>query len=191
MYERFPNKALAFSFFFENNEKVPSQAKVPKVKSNLQTDNLLELESIDFFVRMMGILGMPRSVGEIYGLLYFSEVPLPMDQIVAKLGMSLGSASQGLKTLRSLKAVRTTYVPGDRRDHYQAETEFRRLFSNFLKEEILPHMESAKERIDRMQDALPEDSEDQEFYQIRIEKLKKLTRAGGRLLPALAGLLKL
>jgi len=187
----FIHKGLAFSFFFENNEKVPSQAKVPKVKSNLQTDNLLELESIDFFVRMMGILGMPRSVGEIYGLLYFSEVPLPMDQIVAKLGMSLGSASQGLKTLRSLKAVRTTYVPGDRRDHYQAETEFRRLFSNFLKEEILPHMESAKERIDRMQDALPEDSEDQEFYQIRIEKLKKLTRAGGRLLPALAGLLKL
>ena len=170
---------------------MPSQAKVPKVKSNLQTDNLLELESIDFFVRMMGILGMPRSVGEIYGLLYFSAVPLPMDQIVAKLGMSLGSASQGLKTLRSLKAVRTTYVPGDRRDHYQAETEFRRLFSNFLKEEILPHMESAKERIDRMQDALPEDPEDQEFYKIRIEKLKKLTRAGGRLLPALAGLLKL
>jgi len=161
------------------------------VKSNLQTDNLLELESIDFFVRMMGILGMPRSVGEIYGLLYFSEVPLPMDQIVTKLGMSLGSASQGLKTLRSLKAVRSSYVPGDRRDHYQAETEFRRLFSNFLKEEILPHMESAKERIDRMQDALPEDSEDHEFYQIRIEKLKKLTRAGGRLLPALAGLLKL
>ena len=170
---------------------MPSQVKIQKVKSNLQTDNLLELESIDFFVRMMGILGMPRSVGEIYGLLYFSEVPLPMDQIVTKLGMSLGSASQGLKTLRSLKAVRSSYVPGDRRDHYQAETEFRRLFSNFLKEEILPHMESAKERIDRIQDALPEDSEDQEFYQIRIEKLKKLTRAGGRLLPALAGLLKL
>ena len=170
---------------------MPSQVKIQKVKSNLQTDNLLELESIDFFVRMMGILGMPRSVGEIYGLLYFSEVPLPMDQIVTKLGMSLGSASQGLKTLRSLKAVRSSYVPGDRRDHYQSETEFRRLFSNFLKEEILPHMESAKERIDRMQDALPEDSEDQEFYQVRIEKLKKLTRAGGRLLPALAGLLKL
>jgi len=191
MHERFPNKALAFSFFFENNESVPNQVKAPKLKLNLQSDNLLEIESIAFFVRMMGMLGMPRSVGEIYGLLYFSEVPLPMDQIVAKLGMSLGSASQGLKTLRSLKAVRSSYVPGDRRDHYQAETEFRRLFSNFLKEEILPHMESAKERIDRMQDALPVDSEDQEFYQIRIEKLKKLTRAGGRLLPALAGLLKL
>ena len=151
----------------------------------------LEIESIDFFVRMMSMLGMPRSVGEIYGLLYFSPSPLPMDQIVSRLGISLGSASQGLKTLRSLKAVRTSYVPGDRRDHYLAETEFRRLFANFIKEEIMPHMESAKERIERMENSLPVGSaESEEFYKIRIEKLKRLTKAGGRLLPALAGLLK-
>ena len=115
----------------------------------------LEIESIDFFVRLMSMLGMPRSVGEIYGLLYFSPVPLPMDQIVSRLGISLGSASQGLKTLRSLKAVRTNYVQGDRpRDHYLAETEFRRLFTNFIKEEIMPHMESAKDRIERMENFL-------------------------------------
>ena len=167
----------------------------PYVKSQSlrseKKENLIELESIDFFVRMMGILGMPRSVGEIYGLLYFSEAPLSMDQIANKLEMSLGSASQGLKTLRSLKAVRTSYVAGERKDHYQAETEFRRLFSNFLKEEILPHMESAAERIERMETVLPSDKCEDEFYKVRIEKLKKLTRAGGRLLPALAGLLKL
>ena len=134
---------------------------------------------------------MPRSVGEIYGLLYFSPSPLPMDQIVSRLGISLGSASQGLKTLRSLKAVRTSYVPGDRRDHYLAETEFRRLFSNFIKEEILPHMDSAQDRITRMEDSLSDFNEgDDEFYKIRIEKLKRLSRAGSRLLPALAGLLK-
>ncbi len=151
----------------------------------------LEIESIDFFVRMMGILGMPRSIGEIYGLLYFSKDPLPMDQIVHKLGMSIGSASQGLKTLRALKAVRTSYVPGDRRDHYLAETEFRRLFSNFIKEQIMPHMVSAKQRIDRMEVALDEQNDEvDEFLKIRVEKLKKLTRAGSRLLPALAGLMK-
>lgn len=190
MYERFLNKALAFSFFFENNEIMPANIKSQNLRSETK-ENQLELESIDFFVRMMGILGMPRSVGEIYGLLYFSENPLSMDQIVLKLGMSLGSASQGLKTLRSLKAVRTSYVAGERKDHYQAETEFRRLFSNFLKEEILPHMESASERIKRMETVLPSDQLEDEFYKVRIEKLKKLTRAGGRLLPALAGLLKL
>ena len=160
-------------------------------QSTQETEQAIEIESIDFFVRMMSILGMPRSVGEIYGLLYFSAVPLPMDQIVLRLGISMGSASQGLKTLRSLKAVRTSYIPGDRRDHYLAETEFRRLFSNFIKEEIMPHMESAKERIAKMEEALPiQDEKSAEFYEIRIEKLKRLTRAGGRLLPALAGLLK-
>jgi DNA-binding transcriptional regulator GbsR (MarR family) len=166
---------------------MPTTGKQPDQEINKN----LEIESIDFFVRMMSMLGMPRSVGEIYGLLYFSPSPLPMDQIVSRLGISLGSASQGLKTLRSLKAVRTSYVPGDRRDHYLAETEFRRLFSNFIKEEILPHMESAKDRITRMEDSLSElNASDDEFYKIRIEKLKRLSRAGSRLLPALAGLLK-
>ena len=37
----------------------------------------LELESIDFFVRLMSMLGMPRSVGEIYGVLYFSKILCP------------------------------------------------------------------------------------------------------------------
>lgn len=171
---------------------MPQLSPINGKQSIQETEQAIEIESIDFFVRMMSILGMPRSVGEIYGLLYFSVVPLPMDQIVSRLGISIGSASQGLKTLRSLKAVRTSYVAGDRRDHYLAETEFRRLFSNFIKEEIMPHMESAKERIAKMEEALPvQDEKSAEFYKIRIEKLKRLTRAGGRLLPALAGLLKL
>ena len=170
---------------------MPQLSPINGKQSIQETEQAIEIESIDFFVRMMSILGMPRSVGEIYGLLYFSSVPLPMDQIVSRLGISIGSASQGLKTLRSLKAVRTSYVAGDRRDHYLAETEFRRLFSNFIKEEIMPHMESAKERIAKMEEALPEqDEKTAEFYEIRIEKLKRLTRAGGRVLPALAGLLR-
>ena len=152
----------------------------------------LEIESIDFFVRMMSMLGMPRSVGEIYGLLYFSEIPLSMDKICLKLGISAGSASQGLRTLRKLKAIKPTYIQGERKDHYVAETEFRRLFSNFIKEEILPHMDSADERIKRLEINMEKISEDKkEFYSIRIEKLKRLTRAGKRLLPALAGLLKI
>jgi len=152
----------------------------------------LEIESIDFFVRMMSLLGLPRSVGEIYGLLYFSPKALPMDQIAARLDISIGSTSQGLKTLRSIKAIRSAYIPGDRRDHYLAESEFRRLFSTFIKDEILPHLESAKDRISRMEKVLDsEPTEEKDFYKIRIEKLKRLTQASGRLLPALAKLLKL
>ena len=152
----------------------------------------LELESINFFVRMMSILGFPRSVGEIYGLLYFTPNPLTMEQIAKRLGISIGSASQGLKSLRSLKAVRTNYIPGDRRDHYLAESEFRRLFSTFIKDEILPHLESAKNRIAVMEQEMTKvEPEQLEFLKIRIEKLKKLTNTSTRLLPILTGLLKI
>lgn len=183
---------LPISFFFETNERMSLPSKL-ETEDNLTVDiRALELESIDFFVRLMSMLGMPRSVGEIYGLLYFSKEALPMDQIASKLGISIGSASQGLRTLRSLKAVRTVYKAGDRRDHYFAETEFRRLFSTFIKDEIMPHLDSAKDRIKKMESSTPNDSaKENEFYLIRIEKLKRLTKAGGRLLPALAGLLKL
>lgn len=161
-------------------------------RSSINLDKqALEIESIDFFVRLMGILGMPRSVGEIYGLLYFSEKPLPMDKISSRLEISIGSASQGLKTLKSLKAIRSTYVAGDRRDHYLAETEFRRLFSTFINDEIMPHLESANDRISRMEDSLSPSEKNNDFYLVRLEKLKKLTKTGSRLLPALAGFLKL
>ena len=153
----------------------------------------LELEAIDYFVRFMSLLGMPRSVGEIYGLLYFSPDPLSMDVVAAKLGISIGSASQGLRTLRSLKAVKVTYVLGDRRDYYVAEFEFRHLLSTFIKEEIMPHLESGRSRIERMEEILGQDGEgyDEAFCRLRIDKLKRLQKASSRLLPTLAGLLKL
>jgi DNA-binding transcriptional regulator GbsR (MarR family) len=90
-----------------------------------------------------------------------------------------------------LKAIKSTYVAGDRRDHYVAESEFRRLFSNFIKDEIMPHLDSAKERILRMEkliDSRDAEIENPEFYQIRIDKLKRLTKASSRLLPAMTGL---
>ena len=71
-----------------------------KVQKINEEEVKLEVESIDFFVRMMSILGLPRSVGEIYGVLYFAESPMSMDEISSRLKISMGSTSQGLKTLR-------------------------------------------------------------------------------------------
>ena len=104
---------------------------------------------------MMSMLGMPRSVGEIYGLLLFLHHSAANGPNCQPFGHQSGIGQSGAQDpAPSLKAVRTSYVPGDRRDHYLAETEFRRLFANFIKEEIMPHMESAKERIQRMEDSL-------------------------------------
>jgi len=152
----------------------------------------LENEVFEFFVRAAQLLGQPRSIGEIYGLLYLSLEPLSMDQIVQKLGLSTGSVSQGLKQLRAFRAIRTTYVPGQRRDFYLVEQDLRHLVSGFVREEIRPHLDSGRERIERMFDALSETrSEAKEELSHRIEKIRKLHGLAEKLLPMILRFLKL
>src|SRR5436190_23572761 len=99
----------------------------------------LETEIIDFFVQLSRLLGQPRSLAEIYGLLFISARPLAMDHLIERLNLSKGSASQGLKFLRNIGAVKTVYVPGDRRAHYEAVAELRNLVTRFLRDQIVPH----------------------------------------------------
>ncbi len=148
----------------------------------------LEAEAIDFFVRFMSMLGLSRSVGEIYGLLYISQEPLNMDDIVQRLGLSSGSASQGLKSLRSLKAVQVTYQMGERKDYYVAEYEFRKIIGSFFKEEIVPQLEVAGAKVGKMQETADsiQDEEVQSFYSNRLSRLKRFHKAAKTLLPALA-----
>jgi DNA-binding transcriptional regulator GbsR (MarR family) len=180
---------LKYLWVTENSEAAKMSPAAQEVKARHE----LELEGINYFVRLMNLLGLPRSVGEIYGLLYFSKSPLSMDEIVKRLGMSLGSASQGLRTLRSFKAIRTTYVMGDRKDYYIAETEFRNLIGSFIREEIMPHLDSAGQRIGNMEQhlAVMNDKDDKGFLQARIKKLSRLKKGAAAVLPTLSGLLKL
>lgn len=59
-----------------------------------------------FFAEVVHIFAVPRSVGQIYGLLYASAEPLSFSDIVERLEISKGSASQGLQWLRSLGAIK-------------------------------------------------------------------------------------
>ncbi len=139
----------------------------------------LEAEVIDIFVRGVQLLGLPKSIGEIYGLLYITPAPLSMNQIMAKLNISLGSASQGLKQLRSFRAVKAIYRAGDRKDYYTAEAEFRKLTVGFFREEVFPQLESAAERLQSIQSQLDDTpTEDQEYYKSRLIKLNSWLKHG-------------
>lgn len=114
--------------------------------------HLSELEAgvIDLFVQVSRLLGQPRSLAEIYGLLFISARPLAMDDLIARLGLSKGSASQGLKFLRAAGAVREVYVPGERRVHYEAVAELRNLVTRFLRDQLVPHLDDGLSRLDRI-----------------------------------------
>ena len=150
----------------------------------------LEREVIELFIRMADVLNLPRSVGEIYGLLFISSDPLCLDDCRIRLNISKGSTSQGLKILRSFGAIRTIYIPGDRKDYYLAETSLRKIASGFASEQIRPHVDSGKERIERIRELLEEQGhEDGDTLPEKIDLLENWQKRAGKALPLILKLI--
>ena len=134
--------------------------KMPVTQSDTSVLSAWETSMIDVFVRAAGLIGLPRSIGEIYGLLFCTPKALSFDELVERLQISKGSVSQGLKVLRQIGAVELHYVPGSRRDHYQPELSMKRLVRGFIKDQFEPHLLSGSQRLDNI-DALIEDEGDE------------------------------
>jgi len=147
----------------------------------------IEAQVIQVFVDGVKVLGLPRSIGEIYGLLFISPEPLALDDLVAMLGISKGSASQGLRALKSLGAVREIEVEKSRRSHYSASTELKRLVGGFIREQVRPHLESGQSKVRHLQQmaATEDDPVRREFYEAQLRQLEHWIGRGRFVLPIL------
>ena len=150
-------------------------------------DVLDEWESavIDLFLNAANSFGLPKSYGQIYGLLFCRDQPLSMDEVIGLLGISKGSASQGLRALRQLGAISSTYAQGDRKERFLAEIRLRKLVSGFLSEQADPHLEKGVARLKQIEDLLGgTDSKDSHKRGVRRhEILSSWHRQMSRLLP--------
>lgn len=151
----------------------------------------LERQVVDFFVDGVRALGLPRSIGEIYGLLFISQEPLSLDDLVLRLGISKGSASQGLRALKALGAVREASAGEERRTYFEPAVELKRLVGGFIREQIRPHLDSGKLKIGRLGEAVrtERNPERRKFLTERLDRLGHWMRSGGRVLPVLQKLL--
>jgi DNA-binding transcriptional regulator GbsR (MarR family) len=110
---------------------------------------------------------------------------------VQKLGISKGSASQGLRTLKTLGAVREAQNINDRRAYYEPATDLKRLVGGFISEQIRPHLNSGKSKLKQLQQTVPlnTDPTEQAFLNERIERLESWMKRGGQVLPILQKIL--
>lgn len=151
-----------------------------------------QAQFIELFVSAADVLGVPRSIGEIYGVIFAAPRPLTFQEIVERLNLSKGSVSQGLRMLRSLGAVRTAYVPGDRRDHFEPETELRMLVAGLLRDRIQPHLEQGRQRLERARAEVAGgelSEEEAKVLRARLAKLENWRKKGSLVLPLLAKVL--
>lgn len=176
--------------------QLPAPSLAPQA-SRLKTPSLTAFEHgvIDLFVRLADMLGLPKSVGEIYGLLYASPQPLAFQDIIDRLEISKGSASQGLRLLRANGAIKVVYVPTDRRDHYIPETELRTLISGFLREKIQPQLESGALRLASLKELAysrllcTSNTTETKILRARVDKLQVWSKRGKTIIPLMTKLL--
>jgi DNA-binding transcriptional regulator GbsR (MarR family) len=127
-----------------------SSSKEPKGAPSNGALSALEKEAVGLFVELGRMINQPRSVAEVYGLLFISTRPITMDDLVERLGASLAAADRALRFLRKAGAMRIVYVPGDRRMHFEAVAELRHLVNGFVRDQILPKLGNTESRIDRL-----------------------------------------
>lgn len=91
---------------------------------------------ISAIAQTMVIYGVTPSVGRIYGVLYFSDVPMSLNEIKDAVAMSKGSVSTGLRELLETEMIIKVWKKGDRKDHYIAEKDFVKNFITFFVKNI-------------------------------------------------------
>jgi DNA-binding transcriptional regulator GbsR (MarR family) len=116
------------------------------------TESLGEWEEavIDLFLNAANSFGLPKSYGQIYGLLFCRDQALALDDVMELLKISKGSASQGLRALRQLGAVSSVFESGDRKERFVAEIRLRKLVGGFLREQADPHIEKGSARLQQI-----------------------------------------
>ena len=155
--------------------------------SDAKPNTLVEIERqvVSLFADGVRVAGLPRSVGEIYGLLFASAEPLAMDDLVVRLHIPKGSVSQGRTFLSTLGAMREVEGPDVRRTYYEGDIELKKLVGGFIREQMRPHMESGKDRLKSLEAevAKEEDGAKQAFYDERVKKLERWLKQAKLVLP--------
>ena len=140
------------------------------------------------FADLAELFGNPRSYGQIYGLLFSREEPLTMEEIARRLEISQGSISQGLRQLEAFGAILKERNSGARQARYTAKLEMKLLISGFLKERVIPRLESTESRVEGIRRVLDADKEslDETFLETanhRLGRVAKWHRSARTLLP--------
>ncbi|MEM7221088.1 MAG: MarR family transcriptional regulator [Pseudomonadota bacterium] len=84
-------------------------------------------EPVERFILQWGdlgsIWGVNRTIAQIHALLYVADKPLNAEDIAATLNVARSNVSNSLKELQGWNLIRRVPIKGDRRDHFEAETD--------------------------------------------------------------------
>ncbi len=115
--------------------------------------------------------GVNRTVAQIHALLFLSPEPLHAEQIAQTLAVARSNVSTSLRELQSWGLVRVAHVLGDRRDHFETQTEiwemFRIIFEERKRREIDPTLAFLRDAA-----AAPAKTKQEKYARARIADMR-------------------
>jgi len=100
------------------------------------SDKLVEIHEsvIETMGRISSFWGFSKIMGQLYGILYLSSKPMTLDEMSESLSISKGNVSINVRNLLRWNMVKQVWVKGDRKDYYEAETDFWKIIRGVLQE---------------------------------------------------------
>ena len=119
--------------------------------------------------------GFPKGMGAIFAVLYLSPTALSLDEIVTETGLTKGAVSTEIRTLARMGLVHRSSKLGDRKDYYEAESDFYATIRSILQErqnsEFDRAVRSVKDTLTVMEENWVE-NEDWNFVYQRVQALQ-------------------
>lgn len=132
-------------------------------------------ETIERFIQViaknMTLYGVTPSIGRLYGVLYFSEEPMTLDDMRDALEMSKTSMSTGVRTLTDINMVESTFRKGVRKDLYQSEEDWYKSFTSLFGIRWRQHTETNIEQANKAMHQLKSLNEETSDEKLK-EKIK-------------------
>ena len=121
--------------------------------------------------------GFPKGMGAIFAVLYLSPSPLSLDELVEQTGLTKGAISTNVRALARMGLVRPTTKLGDRKDYYEAETDFYKSIRAILKErqnnEFDSAVQSVRDTLEKLEAGQGfEDEAERQFLLERVQALQ-------------------
>jgi len=121
--------------------------------------------------------GLPKGMGAIFAVLYLSPDALSLDELVEQTGLTKGAISTNVRALARMGLVRPSTKLGDRKDYYEAETDFYKSIRAILKErqnsEFDTAVQSVRDTLEKLESGVGvEDEAERQFLLERVRALQ-------------------
>ncbi|REE86523.1 DNA-binding transcriptional regulator GbsR (MarR family) [Paenibacillus taihuensis] len=103
-----------------------------KMKEPSSAREEIRVKVIDAIAQTMDLYGVNYSFGQLYGILFFEDRPMTLEEMQTSMNMSKSNMSYAVRSLTDSKMVSKLDEKAGRQDLYAAETDFFKAFQLFF-----------------------------------------------------------